>query len=87
MLVGDISEENALKLYHIQGISSTITYSIFINRDMKVSALKGNTFVLLCGDIIGFNWKLRKFSELHEMIDKAASFPTEFHNELIRFTF
>ena len=40
MLVSDISEDNALKLYHIQGISSTITYSIFINRDMKVSALK-----------------------------------------------
>ena len=82
-LVSDLSEDNVIKLYHIQGIPPTITFSIFINGDMKVSAFKGNTSVSLRDVISGFDWKLNKFSELDKVIEKVTSFPIDIHNELM----
>lgn len=83
-LVSDLSEDNVIKLYHIQGIPPTITFSIFINGDKKVSAFKGNTSVSLRDVISGFDWKLNKFSELDKVIEKVTSFPIDIHNELTK---
>ena len=55
-LVSDFSEDNVIKLYHIRGIPPTITFLIFINGDMKVSAFKGNTSVSLRDVISGFDF-------------------------------
>ena len=67
--MSDLSEDNVIKLYHIQGIPPTKTFSIFINGDMKVSAFKSNTSVSLRDVISGFDRKLNKFSELDKVIE------------------
>lgn len=81
-LVSDMSEDNVIKLYHIQSIPPIITFSIFINRDMKVRAFKGNTSVSLRDVITGFDWRLSKYSEIDKVIEKVSSFPIDIHNEL-----
>ena len=61
-IVSDLSEDNVIKLYHIEGIPPTIPFSVFINEDMKVNAFKGNiySYVSIRDVISGFDWKLKK---------------------------
>ena len=82
ILVSDLSDDNVIKLYHIQGIPPTLTFSIFIYGDMKVSAFKGNASVSLRDVISGFDWKLNKFSDLDKVIEKVTYFPIDIYNNL-----
>ena len=82
IFVSDLSDNNVIKLHHIQVIPKAITFSIFIYGDMKVSAFKGNASVSLRNVISGYDWKVNKFSELDKVIEKVMSFPINIHKKL-----
>ena len=66
-LASDLGND-IIKLYHIEGMPPSIIYSIFISRDMTVSAYKGNSSINLRDAIPSFDWKIRLFSELDNIV-------------------
>ena len=50
---------------------------------MKVTAFKGNTSIFL-KDVIGFGWKLQKYSELDNIINKIRSHPVNIQSEVTK---
>ena len=71
-----------IKLYHIEGIPPSIIYSIFISRGMTVSAYKGNSSINLRDVIPSFDWTIRLFSELDNIVNKVRKFPMNIQTEI-----
>ena len=80
-LVSDLGTD-FIKLYHIEGMPPTIIYSIFISRDMKVTAYKGSSSINLRDVIASLDWKIRRFSEVDSIIDKVRKFPMNIQTEI-----
>ena len=79
-LASDLGND-IIKLYHIEGMPPII-YSIFISRDMTVSAYKGNSSINLRDVIPSFDWKIRVFSELDNIVNKVRKFPMNIQTEI-----
>ena len=70
-----------IKRYHIEGMPPML-YSIFISRDMTVSAYKGNSSITLRDVIPSFDWKIRLFSELDNIVNKVRKVPMNIQTEI-----
>ena len=62
-LASDLGND-IIKLYHIEGMPPSIIYSIFISRDMTVSAYKGNSSIDLRDVIPSFDCKICLFTRV-----------------------
>ena len=79
-LASDLGND-VIKLYHIEGMPPII-YSIFISRDMTVSAYKGNSSINLRDVIPSFDWKIPLFSELDNIVNKVRKFPMNIQTKI-----
>ena len=79
-LASDLGND-IIKLYHIEGMPPII-YSIFISRDMTVSAYKGNSSINLRDVIPSFDWKIRLVSELDNIVNEVRKFPMNIQTEI-----
>ena len=80
-LVYDLRTE-LINLYCIEEKPPSIIYSISISNEMKICAFKGNSEVSICDVVPSFDWKLRRYSELDDIIKKVRTFPMNMQTEI-----
>ena len=80
-LVYDLRTE-LINLYCIEGKPTSIIYSISISNDMKICAFKCNSEVSIRDVVPSFDWKLRRYSELDDIIKKVRTFPMNMQTEI-----
>ena len=80
-LVCDLRTE-LINLYCIEGKPPSIIYSITISIDMKICAFKGNSEVSIRDVVPSFDWKLRRYSELDDIMKKVRTYPMNMQTEI-----
>ena len=74
--------DSVINLYCIDGTPPSIIYSISISDVMKLSAFKYNSVVNICDVVPSLDWKICRYSELDNIIEKLRTFPINVQTEI-----
>ena len=74
--------DSVINLYYIDGTPPSIIYSISISHDMKIRVFKYNAVVNIHDVVPSLDWKIRRYSELDNIIEKVRTFPINVQTEI-----
>ena len=77
-----VCDLRVINLYCIDGTPPSIIYSISISDDMKIRAFKYNSVVNIRDGVPSLDWKIRRYSELDNIIEKIRTFPINVQTEI-----